>query len=531
MDWRRFQDPFALGRLCWPRMKFYNKEEELVNSVWKNDKTICVAGNMLGKDFTAGFIALTFFLTRNPCRIVTTSVDETQLQGVLWGEIRDLIQTSRVPLSCDDGGPLIVNHLHLRKVYTDGPLKGKEDGKSYCLGRVAKKGEGFLGHHIAQTGDGIPRTLFIADEASGLDDTNLDKVESWANRQLYIGNPYECTNLFFKESEAGDVLDPDYTSPSLPEDKRRYYRKIIRITGHDSPNVRYAKAEIATKGKWSGKMLIPGVLPYHDYKKRLDTWDPIRISIGIDAQFYKGAELLLFPPTWLNRSHEIHRGLKGKHGLGFRRGKAIGCDPGEGEAETAWYVVDDYGILEEFCIKTPDTSEINKVSMHLMRKWNVPPEMMMYDRGGGGLQCADQLRDSGMPVRTVAFGESVKPMPKRGMTSLETKVEQNEEAYVYLNRRAEMYGRASLLLDPSINPDGFGIPDRYTELRRQLALIPKKYDKEGRLFLPPKNKKDKDSKERTLTEIIGCSPDRADALVISLYCRDFAHKRVTAGAA
>lgn len=527
INWGRDKNPFVLIRKCWPKLRLYKQEEDLIRSVWRNDKTICVAGNMLGKDFTAALIVLVFFLTRDPCRVITTSVDETQLEGVLWGEIRNLINESAIPLLAEDGGPLIVNHLHIRKAYTSGLMKGKPKAKSYIKGKVAKKGESFLGHHAGNFGDGIPRTLFVADEASGIDDTSFDKVETWAARQLYIGNPYECTNAFFKESEAGDVVNPD--TKDLPEDERLYYRKIIRITGHQSPNVRYAKEELRAKGKISGKMLIPGVLPYYEYKKRLATWDPIRISVSIDAQFYKGAELLLFPPGWLDRSHKLHREIK--YRVKYRVGRAIGCDPGEGEAETAWYVVDEWGILDEVAYKTPNTADINKRTLALMKKWQVEPEMVMYDRGGGGLQCADALRDSGYPVKTVAFGESVQPAPKRGMTTIKHKIEQMEEAYVFVNRRAEMYGRASMLMDPSLSDVGFAIPDHCLELRRQLALMPKKYDKEGRLYLPPKNKKDPKSKEKTLIDIIGCSPDRADALVVALYCRDYSTRKVTAGAA
>lgn len=525
MDWRRLTDPFALARVLWPKQKIYDRQEEITRSVFGNDKTICIAGNKLGKDYIAARIILLFFLTRYPCRIVTTSVDSTQLESVLWGEIGDAILRSEVPLTTDKGGPLLVNHMHIRRVFTSGPNQGEACKLSYILGRVAKKGEGFLGHHIAAQGDGIPRTLFVVDEASGVDDSSLGKVETWANRQLYIGNAFECSNFFFRESEAGDVKDPDN-----PE---RYYTKVVRITGHDSPNVRYARAYEKAYGKPTNKLLIPGVLPYYEYKKWLATWDPIRVSVSIDAQFYKGAELLLFPPSALNHSHNIHRQVKEK--VRGRRAKAIGIDPGEGVAETAWCVVDDYGILEMTAFATPKTTDIAKYTLALMKKWQVPAEMVMFDRGGGGLQIADQMRDQGFYVKTVGFNETVKPPPKRGLTTIKNQIEQAEEQYVYMNRRAEMYGRASILLDPTIEPKngiGFGIPDTELELRRQLALIPKTYDKEGQLYLLPKNKgKNKESKEKTLTEIIGCSPDRADAFVIALYCRDFSVRRTTAGVA
>lgn len=198
--------PFDLQKLLWPHVVFYNKQREIIESVVYDDETFVPAGNMLGKDFVAGFIALFFFLTRTPCRVVTTSVDHTQLQGVLWGEIRRFVQESKYPLDAEKGGPLLINHLHIRKL-----TRGKVCGLSYLLGRVAARGEGMLGHHIAETGDGVPRTLFIADEASGVDDVSYERADTWARRKLIIGNPYPCTNFFYKGVKGGTLKAKVFT--------------------------------------------------------------------------------------------------------------------------------------------------------------------------------------------------------------------------------------------------------------------------------------------------------------------------------
>lgn len=172
-------------------------------------ETYVPAGNMLGKDFIAAYIALLFFLTRHPCRVVTTSVDASQLNGVLWGEMRRFIQTSAVPLESDKGGPLLINDQKIRKVYN-----GNICGVSYIIGRVAQKGEGMLGHHVTPTQEEldngyditVPRTLFIADEASGIDDVSYERAATWAKRILIIGNPFPCNNFFKRGVKAGDVL-------------------------------------------------------------------------------------------------------------------------------------------------------------------------------------------------------------------------------------------------------------------------------------------------------------------------------------
>lgn len=140
----------------------------------------------------------------------------------MWGEIRRFIQTSRIPLEESEGGPLVVNHLHIRKIAVAGHTIMNEEGKalpprkrgsqvkavdglSYLIGRVSAKGEGLLGHHIADVGDGIPRTLFVADEASAIDDETYDAASTWANRKLVIGNPLPCQNFFKRGVKEGDL--------------------------------------------------------------------------------------------------------------------------------------------------------------------------------------------------------------------------------------------------------------------------------------------------------------------------------------
>jgi phage terminase large subunit len=200
-------DPLRMAKLLWPGVSFYKEQRDIIYSVQENYQTFVPAGNMLGKDFVSAFIALHFFLSRQPVRVVTTSADYAQLESVLWGEIRRFVQTSRYPLSHEKGGPIVTNHLNSKKVLAQG--KVGVCGISYLLGRVAAKGEGMLGHHAPGPvpGDGIPRSLFIVDEASGVDDEVFERATTWAERILVIGNPYPCSNFFYKGVEAGDVLE------------------------------------------------------------------------------------------------------------------------------------------------------------------------------------------------------------------------------------------------------------------------------------------------------------------------------------
>jgi hypothetical protein len=573
-------DPIDFAAVLWPNITFYDKQREIIYSVVHNDETFVPAGHMLGKDFVAAFVALWFFLSRVPCRVVTTSADYPQLEAVLWGEIRRFVQTAAFPLDAP-AGPLVVNHLHIRRV-----VNGVMDGLSYLVGRVSAKGEGMQGHHIAEVGDKIPRTLWIADEASGVDDLGYKAADTWARRKLVIGNPYPCTNFFRTGVKGGDLYakhgskgtngsvrdvgegrdagdirgmgeahggvsryeeqpterhvsgssgrdggNGSGTTPhasagtggngvgttsgdggSVSQLSPRCYRRVIKITGEDSPNVKAGLLYRRYGREPLGEILIPGVLPWDDYLKRLETWDPVRICVGIKAEFWEGADALLYPPQWLNRAEDLHRTLVGMP----RRGKALGVDPGEGVANTSWTVVDDLGVIEQVSMLTPDTAVIIGHTKALAETWHVPAEDIVFDRGGGGKQIADLLRSQGWNVRTVSFGESPTPELHRGMTPFGEKKERIELSRTYKTRRAEMYGILRDSLDPSLSPMGFAIPPQYVELRRQLSLIPLLRDGEGCLYLPPKTRKP-GSSVKSLQDIIGRSPDEADSLVLAVY--------------
>lgn len=212
-------DPVRLAKVLWPDVRLYDKQREILFSVWENDETFVVAGNMLGKDFTAGLTVLMFFLTRTPCRVVTTSADYAQLESVLWGEIRRFIQTSTIPLDNAQEGPLLVNHLHIKRIISPGTKDARTCPLSYVIARVSAKGEGMLGHHIADVGDGIPRTLYVADEGSGIEDVSYERADTWAKRKLIIGNPYPgapgCT-FFEKGCKGGDITTEQAMGKKTP---------------------------------------------------------------------------------------------------------------------------------------------------------------------------------------------------------------------------------------------------------------------------------------------------------------------------
>lgn len=208
----------------------------------------------------------------------------------------------------------------------------------------------------------------------------------------------------------------------------------------------------------------------------------------------------------------------------------MGVDPAEGGDKTSWTVVDANKVLFQEAIHTPDTSIIPGRTIAHMRQWGIDPEDVLFDMGGGGKEHADILRRQGYRVRMIAFGgPATDPLVDKRMRTSVEKTEAREERYTYKDRRAEMYGKSRSLLNPELGGT-FGIDDKYAELKRQLSLLPLLFDKEGRLYLPAKNKRSKTSTEETLRDILGCSPDESDSFVLAVFGQTSKVKRVVAGA-
>jgi hypothetical protein len=321
----------------------------------------------------------------------------------------------------------------------------------------------------------------------------------------------------------------------------RYFRKVFKVAAADSPNVRYAQAQLKSGQRVTGEEIVPGILNYEEYLRRRATWDPIRQCIGLDAQFYKGKELLLYPPDWLNMAEERWKQIYRLP----RRAVAVGIDPAEGGDRTSMCAIDELGIIELVSRKTPDTAAIVSEALAFLRKHDVPPERAGIDPGGGGKQHADRMAlhreprwPNGCKIRTIAFGESLSLDPKRGLRLIEEKKEIKKEKYTYKNRRAQMFHELSLALDSSICDFIFAIPpvdegEQYMRLRRSMAPIPKLYDEEGRIWMLPKNKRvgDKEGgKQKCLIDLIGFSPDELDSLVVAKHVHLHKERRQIAGA-
>ena len=234
----------------------------------------------------------------------------------------------------------------------------------------------------------------------------------------------------------------------------------------------------------------------------------------------------MFPGEWLDIAQQLGRLLRERPAdpprtRRFDRFFAMGVDVASGGAdETVWVVLGRYGVREIVAKRTPDTSVIANITVRLMRRYDIRAGGVAFDAGGGGQQIVDGLRSRyGVELRLVEFGAKSR-IPA-----------------VYLNRRAELYGELRKALEPkprvrrmlevpaaqwTRKQHCLALPPDEGLLREELAVLPKCYDGEGRLRLPPKSRSrgggDHGEHEPSVRELLGGrSPDRADALALAWY--------------
>lgn len=306
----------------------------------------------------------------------------------------------------------------------------------------------------------------------------------------------------------------------------RYFRKTLQIRAEDAPTV-----QAGLRGE---ECDFPGIITMDEYRHRRKTWDDQRQCEGLDARWFVGAAVMLVPEPWWDAAVRVKRPALVPYNPGPRW---LGVDPGEGGDPSAWCVIDYYGLLELVSFPTPDTNKVVGFTMDFARKWQVPPENIIFDRGGGGKEHADRLRTLQWNVRTVGFGEPVKVEPKRGIRVFGEKRDTVEEKYASVNRRSEMYYDIRMLLEcdrethQPIRRPPFHVPmsPMTRELKRQLTLIPMDYDNEGRFKLWPKRDAKKaqegETNTKTLLYILGRSPDEADAFALAVF--GMLHKPIT----
>lgn len=178
----------------------WSKQREVVESVWVNKRTAVRSCHGVGKTYTAAVVALTFLLCHPRSRVITTAPTFTQVENLLWREIKALM----AQCAFDFGVESNATKLELSPDW-------------FAIGLSTDKPERFQGQHAEHI-------LLIVDEASGVDDLIYEAGEGYLTsehaRLLLIGNPTQLAGQFHRAFHS-----------------ERHLWNTIHISAHDSPNL------------------------------------------------------------------------------------------------------------------------------------------------------------------------------------------------------------------------------------------------------------------------------------------------------
>lgn len=181
-EWARDPVLFVEQALGVDRLEDWQRDA--LRLVRDHDRVAVKSGHGVGKTAFLAWVILWWLLTRCPGKVACTANTANQLSDVLWGELDKWWR--RLP----EG---LKNLLDLKS----DRIELKEDPKqSFGVARTARKEqpEAFQGFHS-------PNMLFIADEASGIDDIIFEvgkgSMSSEGAKTIMTGNPTRPQGYFY----------------------------------------------------------------------------------------------------------------------------------------------------------------------------------------------------------------------------------------------------------------------------------------------------------------------------------------------
>mgnify|MGYP001600111149 FL=1 len=351
------RDPIIFFKLCWPEAIVWEKLQEIAQSVVDHKRTIVRSGHGVGKSWLMARLVIWFLTVYKPSKVITTAPIWSQVEKILWKEIRQAHHASRWSLA----GELL-------------QTEWKIDEDCFAVGistneRVDQREYGatqMQGYHS-------PNMLFILDEAAGVPaeiwTASTSLLTSDNNKIIAIGNPASPTGPFFDA----------FKSPIWNK---------IHISCAEHPNVR------------EGKTIIPGCVTKDWIEERKTEW-------GEDSPLFKAKVLGEFPVegadtlislSWIERA--VDNPLAVKDG-----NIRLGCDVARyGEDETVLYQRE--GLCFDLCEVTNKKSTTDTSGRVIASYERLEASVVAVDDTGVGGGVTDMVKEKGLHVEAINFGSA-----------------------------------------------------------------------------------------------------------------------------
>lgn len=328
----------------------WSKQREMMESVADRPFTAVRACHGVGKTAAAAQVALWFLATHVNSRVITTAPTWSQVEQLLWREIRGRVGRAH-------------GERKARDLPSPTTVKLELGDQWFAIGLSTNEPERFQGHHS-------DHLLLIVDEASGVDERIYEAAEGFLTAEgakvLLIGNPTRVGGQFYR---------------AFTTERARWH--TIHISVHDSPN--YTGEEVPDE--------VRRALPRAEWDaEKLAQW-------GADSPIYQVRVLGNFPqsgedtviPLFLVEAAQQQTLEPGEP-------KVIGCDVarfGSDETVIATRQGDRIRISETYVGK--DTQHTAGRVAHYAEETGA--DLIVVDDSGVGGGVTDALRTRGLNVQ------------------------------------------------------------------------------------------------------------------------------------
>ncbi len=236
----------------------YDKQDEMMDSVFRNQRTAVSGANGTGKDFEAARIALAWLSCYQLAKVIVIAPTHRQVDEVFWNEMRAAFDSKTV--GEDWGFRILPRSPRIESL--NNPYE--RFGVGFATADPARSetaiptGRGLQGYHS-------PNLLAIISEAHGVHQAHIDVIRRLNPRSfLMTGNPFVASGEFYDAFHS----------------KRDLYH-TINISAFDTPN-------LAPDAPEEGYPQFPGMVTKIDVAAREEDW-------GEESALYKAGVLGIFP--------------------------------------------------------------------------------------------------------------------------------------------------------------------------------------------------------------------------------------------
>lgn len=449
----------------------WHKQVEILEAIRDNPRTAVKSGHKVGKSHSASQVALWFYCSFEHARVICTSTTSRQVDEILWRELKMMVARSGRCVQCKaeiKANPAVrIPRPCPHSSLIDGELADlarsglKSDDFREIVGFTAKQSEAVAGI----SGENV---LYICDEASGIPSEIYEAIEgnrAGSARLVLFGNPTR---------NEGEFYDAFHSKAD------RFY-KCITVSTEETPNA------------VTGEKIVPGLAERQWIEEKKEEWGEksplylVRVK-GEFAEFEEGKIFSL---------HTIEQAEENWHEKPAEGRLYIGLDPagprGLGD-EILFAPRRGLKLLELIARRGLDEQghlvELLRIIQRLKTARETP--VVVVDREGEvGSKVNRAIRDYAdehpLEFEVVSIRASDRSM-----------------------RQPELYPRMRDALAASLASwfDAGGTIPEDTKLEKELHALEWRIQANGQAKVTDKE---------TLRKLLGRSPDRYDALALSVW--------------